>query len=164
MNRTGGVIQVNPTKINYSCMVLILFISGAASVQFGRQPGPSVLAYHHYNAFAFLNQREDFDVLAAGTRTFLSPLIDLPFYFCTTMLPARACGFAAGFVQGLNYVGAVVVAALLLAEPETKRPLSMRLPWILVTAGALGATSLVLDLPRGRTRWDLVPAFGRLDT
>ena len=72
MNRTGGVIQVNPTKINYSCMVLILFISGAASVQFGRQPGPSVLAYHHYNAFAFLNQREDFDVLAAGTRTFLT--------------------------------------------------------------------------------------------
>jgi hypothetical protein len=125
-------------------MILVLFISGAASVQFGRQPGPSVLAYHHYNAFAFLNQREDFDVLAAGTRTFLSPLIDLPFYFCTTMLPARACGFAAGFVQGLNYVGAIVVAALLLAEPETKRPLSMRLPWVLVAAGALGATSLGL--------------------
>ena len=142
MNRTVGVIQVNPTKINYLCMILVLFISGAASVQFGRQPGPSVLAYHYYNAFAFLNQREDFDVLAAGTRTFLNPLIDLPFYFCTTKLPAKACGFTAGFVQGLNYVGAVVVAALLLAEPETKRPLSMRLPWILVTAGALGATSL----------------------
>jgi hypothetical protein len=137
-----SVIKIKPTIINYLGFFLILIISGAMSVHFGRRAGFDVMKYHEYNAFAFLNNRQNFDVLAAGPLTYSNPLLDLPFYFCTTRLSPRACGFAAGFVHGLNYVGAVVVAALVLAEPKNGPPLSRPLPWALAAAGALGAVSL----------------------
>lgn len=37
--------------------------------------------YHYYNAFAFLNNRLNYDIVPGSVNTFLNPLIELPFYF-----------------------------------------------------------------------------------
>lgn len=121
---------------------LALILSGIVSVQLGKSAGFDFLLYHYYNAFAFLHNREKFDVLAAGYRSFWNPLVELPFYACVTALPARACGFTAGAVHGLNYIAAAVLAGFLLAAQDQRTPLSTPLPWLLATAGALGAASL----------------------
>ncbi len=37
--------------------------------------------YHYYNAFAFLNDRLNYDIVPASINTFFNPLIELPLYF-----------------------------------------------------------------------------------
>lgn len=37
--------------------------------------------YHYYNAFAFLHDRLNYDIVPASLNTFFNPLIELPFYF-----------------------------------------------------------------------------------
>ena len=37
--------------------------------------------YHYYNAWAFLNDRLNFDIVPASINTFFNPLLDLPLYF-----------------------------------------------------------------------------------
>ncbi len=138
------MIHIRPTAVHFFIFLGILLICGAASVQLGRQAGFDWLVYHHYDVYALLNHRQDFDVLPAGFRTFWNGLSDIPFYVCSTRLPAKTCTFIAGFVQGLNVVGAVVIAALVLARTGDSRPLSHPMPWVLAAAGALGATSIGL--------------------
>jgi hypothetical protein len=127
---------------HFSLFMVILVLSGLASIQLGKSAGFDLLLYHYYNAFALLHHRENFDVLAAGYRTFWNPLSDVLFYGCINGLPSRACGFAAGFVHGLNYVLVVPLAAMILAAPGQRTTLSSPLPWLLAAAGALGADSL----------------------
>lgn len=37
--------------------------------------------YHYYNAFAFLNNRLNYDIVPSSINTFFNPLLDLPLYF-----------------------------------------------------------------------------------
>ena len=37
--------------------------------------------YHYYNAFAFLHDRLNYDIVPASINTFFNPLIELPLYF-----------------------------------------------------------------------------------
>lgn len=37
--------------------------------------------YHYYNAFAFLNDRLNYDIVPASVNTFFNPIIELPLYF-----------------------------------------------------------------------------------
>lgn len=37
--------------------------------------------YHYYNAFAFLHNRLNYDIVPASINTFFNPLLDLPLYF-----------------------------------------------------------------------------------
>jgi len=37
--------------------------------------------YHYYNAFAFLNNRLNYDIVPASVNTFFNPIIELPLYF-----------------------------------------------------------------------------------
>ncbi len=37
--------------------------------------------YHYYNAFAFLNNRLNYDIVPSSVNTFFNPLLDLPLYF-----------------------------------------------------------------------------------
>ena len=37
--------------------------------------------YHYYNAYAFLNNRLNYDIAPASVNTFFNPLIELPLYF-----------------------------------------------------------------------------------
>lgn len=37
--------------------------------------------YHYYNAFAFLNNRLNYDIVPSSVNTFFNPLIELPLYF-----------------------------------------------------------------------------------
>lgn len=37
--------------------------------------------YHYYNAFAFIDNRLDYDIVPASVNTFFNPLIELPLYF-----------------------------------------------------------------------------------
>lgn len=36
--------------------------------------------YHYYNAFAFFNNRLNYDIVPSSINTFFNPLMDLPFY------------------------------------------------------------------------------------
>lgn len=37
--------------------------------------------YHYYNAFAFLNNRLNYDIVPSSINIFFNPLLDLPLYF-----------------------------------------------------------------------------------
>lgn len=40
-----------------------------------------LLNYHYYNAFAFLNNRIDYDIVVGSINTFFNPLLDIPLYY-----------------------------------------------------------------------------------
>src|ERR1700689_2383298 len=79
------------------------FAFGALVIALGQDANWDLRNYHWYNAYAFLNGRYGFDLLPSQTPWFYNPLIDVPFYLLATHVPARAAGFALGFVQGLNF-------------------------------------------------------------
>lgn len=59
------------------CVLLGALICALTRLNFGWD----FTNYHYYNAFAFLNNRMNYDIVPASVNTFFNPLIDLPFYF-----------------------------------------------------------------------------------
>jgi hypothetical protein len=71
--------------------------------------------YHWYNAYAFLTDRYDRDILPAHIPTFYNPVLDIPFFVLAQMVPARAAAFGLGVIQGLNFVLLYLIAMAVLA-------------------------------------------------
>lgn len=64
-----------------SLVVLCLMGAGAYSLYRRQDVNWDLKNYHFYNAFAYLNDRLNFDVAPAGVLTFFNPILDLPFFF-----------------------------------------------------------------------------------
>jgi hypothetical protein len=96
---------------------------GLLALALGMDANWDLRNYHYYNAYAFLAQREGFDLLAAQANTFFNPILDIPFYLAANAWPARVVGFLLGAVQGLNLVPLYGIAygSLTIARPETRR-------------------------------------------
>lgn len=63
-------------------MFLILLLLGSSICVFTKNEYSWDFSnYHYYNAFAFLNNRLNYDIVPASINTFLNPLIELPLYF-----------------------------------------------------------------------------------
>ncbi len=95
-------------------LLLIPMISGFISVWLGKDLNWDLKNYHYYNAYAFLQNRLEWDIDPAQWQTYLNPLADLPFYYMTQMLPAIVVGYILGFVHGLNIVLVFLISWLTL--------------------------------------------------
>ena len=82
----------------------ILMVFGRISLRLGKDINWDVKNYHYYNAYAFIEHRQDIDIEPAQLQTFFNPILDLPFYWMAQHFPARVAGFVLGFVHGLNFV------------------------------------------------------------
>lgn len=58
--------------------------------------------YHHYNVWALLNGRYDYDVVPPGFQTYFNSYIYFPWYYLRETLPPIAAGMIMGAVHGLN--------------------------------------------------------------
>jgi hypothetical protein len=98
------------------------FAFGALALHLGQDVNWDFRNYHWYNAYAFLNDRADIDILPSQLQYFLNPLIDVPFYMLATHVPAQVAGFALGWVQGLNFILLFILAytTLLIADGRFK--------------------------------------------
>ena len=76
--------------------------------------------YHYYNAWAFLNDRLNVDIVPAFINTFFSPFIELPAYFLTNALNDHPVIFSAimAVPYGLLLFVAYKIAALFFS-PDT---------------------------------------------
>ena len=74
-------------KLNHKVLydVLIFSILMAAAILMGislkNEISWDLTNYHYYNAWAFFNDRLNFDIVPASFNTFLNPIMDLPLYF-----------------------------------------------------------------------------------
>lgn len=77
--------------------------------------------YHWYNAYAFLNDRYDFDLLPSQLPFFYNPVLDVPFYLLATHVSAPIAGFVLGTVQGLNFVLLFMLCHATLIIPQARQ-------------------------------------------
>lgn len=130
---------------------------GLLGLSLGMDANWDLRNYHWYNAYAFLTGRLGTDLLPAQMPSFYSPLLDLPFYWLATTLPAPAAGFLWSTIQGVNLslLFGLAMAGLRLG-PERRRTL---LAAALAMMGGLGGGTLGL---LGTTFQDNVVSLGVL--
>ncbi|HSM62427.1 MAG TPA: hypothetical protein VK833_00670, partial [Gillisia sp.] len=83
-------------------LIFIPFTFGLISLFLGKDINWDLRNYHYYNAYAFLENRLDFDIAPAQLQTFINPLADLPFYWLTKHFHPWVAGFVFGYVHGFN--------------------------------------------------------------
>jgi hypothetical protein len=76
--------------------------------------------YHWYIPYAYLNGRMGFDIAVAHMATYYNPLLDVPFYWLATHLPAWLALGTLGLVQGANIVPLYFIARQTLRFPENR--------------------------------------------
>ncbi len=81
--------------------------------------------YHWYIPYAFLHGRMGFDIAVAHQATYYNPMIDVPFYWLATHLPAYAAVGIMGAVQGANIVPLYVIARSLLRLKDNRLPAAL---------------------------------------
>lgn len=139
------MVQEKPLPVRVATVAILTLVPllfGGLALVLGQDANWDLRNYHWYNAYAFLNGRVGFDLLAAQTPTFYNPLLDLPFYLAATLWPAKAVGFGLGSIQGLNFV---LLFGITHAVLRTGGP-SSQLLWsaAIAVAGMVGAGSLGL--------------------
>ncbi len=108
-------------KLAILLLVLAPLLFGFLALYLGQDANWDLRNYHYYNAYAFLNNRYDTDLLPAQTPSFYNPLMDVPFFWLASHAPARVAGFALGFVQGLNFLLLFALAHVTLVIPNARR-------------------------------------------
>lgn len=73
------IIQLANT--NWIMFLLFLFIGSSICAITRYENLWDFSNYHYYNAFAFLHNRLNYDIVPSSVNTFFNPLIELPFYF-----------------------------------------------------------------------------------
>jgi hypothetical protein len=91
---------------------------GAISVYLGKDMNPDLYLYHYYTPYALLHDRVMIDYAPAHLQSYLNPVLDLPFYGLSWLLPDRAVGFAMGALHGLNLWLVFRITVLLLRPYE----------------------------------------------
>ena len=117
-------------------LALSPFFFGFLALYLGQDISWDLRNYHWYNAYAFLNNRYELDLIPSGPQFFLNPLLDVPFYLLATHLPLRAAFFILGCFQGLNFI-------LIFLTARTCLPCTGRIPKnaVCFALGALGMLS-----------------------
>ena len=95
----------SPTRI---WALLFIFLSpllfGFATLWLGQDAAWDTRNYHIYNAWAFVTGRyaSGIDLMPSQGQFFFNPLLDVPFYLLSTVIPPKAAYFILGCVQGIN--------------------------------------------------------------
>lgn len=88
--------------------LLFIFLSpllfGFTALWLGQDAAWDTRNYHLYNAWAFVTGRyaQGIDLMPSQGQFFFNPLLDVPFYLLSTMIPPKAAYFILGCVQGIN--------------------------------------------------------------
>jgi hypothetical protein len=128
---------------------------GALALALGQDANWDLRNYHWYNAYAFLNHREGFDLLPSQTPYFYNPALDIPFYLLATHLPAIVAGFILGSVQGLNFILLFMLAYAALQIANTRHKV-----WVCAALAALGMIGGGGIALLGTTFYDNVTSLG----
>ena len=80
------------------------FFFGLWSIFLGQDRNFDLANYHLYNGFAFLNDKFNIDIAAAGPQSYLNPLLDVFFFYFNTHLNVYFFGFLMGFIHGINFI------------------------------------------------------------
>ena len=83
---------------------LVPFFMGIYAIYIGQPDDWDFRNYHFYNAYAFLNNRFDFDLFPGGQQTFFNPLLDTFFYALSKGLNSNSVSFIVGFFQGISFI------------------------------------------------------------
>ena len=96
--------------------------------------------YHLYAPWALLHGRAAIDLAPAQLQTWFNPLLSVPYFLASTMLPAWACTFLLGLVQGTNVL--VLHAIARRVFPSSASGLARFALPVAVAVGFLSATSV----------------------
>jgi hypothetical protein len=75
---------------------------GIMAIMAGQDINWDLRNYHHYSAYAFLNNRIGFDVAPAGIQSYLNPIASIPHYLLSLKFKPVLTSFFIGMIQGLN--------------------------------------------------------------
>jgi len=97
------------TKFSYLKNHRLLFfvipiLFGFWSYLLGQDRNADLFNYHLYNAFAFLNNKDQIDFGVAGLQGFFNPLIDIPYYLLINSLKPQWVAFILGAINGLIFI------------------------------------------------------------
>lgn len=150
----GGYLLYMPVRISSSVVDIALgaaiALFGCFSVVIGQDVNFDLRNYHFYNAYAFLNNREEIDLLPGQLlQSFHNPLLDIPLYLLIANSPPRLASFALGAIQGINALLVFCLARRVLGTNGKPAP---RLLALLATA--IGAASPVFLSELGTTFGD----------
>lgn len=112
-------------------------LSGLVAVLLGQDANWDLRNYHYYNPYAFLNDRLDYDALAAQIASFYNPLLYVPFYYVVNWLPPKGATFLLGFIQGLNFPLLLAVARRFLDRAQEQD--GPAIAFLIAAAGVSGA-------------------------
>ncbi|MDD3371607.1 MAG: hypothetical protein PHE27_07270 [Alphaproteobacteria bacterium] len=141
--------------VAWAAFVLAPLFFGFLALILGQDANWDLRNYHYYNAYAFLNDRYAQDLLPSQTPYFYNPLLDVPFFWLATHVPAKVAGFALGAVQGLNFVLLFMIAHAVLLVSGPRRKVLVCL--FLAALGMYGGGSIA---QLGTTFWDNVTSLG----
>jgi hypothetical protein len=102
--REGPGQESSPLQRRLTLCVLCSFpiLYGLVALSLGADTNWDLLNYHFVDPYwVFINRMRD--VMPAGIQTFSNPILDTPFYFAATHLPAKVVGFSLAVVQGLSF-------------------------------------------------------------
>ena len=112
--RSSGDSDARMTKsfgddllVGHACCVVVPIAFGALAIALGQDANWDLRNYHWYNPYALLTGRFTFDLAPAS---YYNSVLDVPLYLLAQHVPARACGFLLGAVQGLNFIPLYVLA------------------------------------------------------
>lgn len=136
-------------------LTLVPPLVGLLALFLGQDANWDFRNYHWYNAYAFLNNREGFDILPAQIPSFYNPALDVPYFLLASAVPARLAGFILGTVQGLNFVLLFMIAhaTLMISNPRNK-------VWVCAALGILGLLGGGGIALIGTTFYDNVTSLG----
>lgn len=115
----------------------IPLLFGLISLALGADTNWDLTNYHIYNPFAWLNNKLTTDLAPAGLQTYFNPLLDLPYFWMASHLPASLVGFIMGLFHGFNFCLVALIAQKYLTQQKIQNP--KKLSIILAVFGCLTA-------------------------
>jgi hypothetical protein len=144
--------KLGRVSMQFALLCAAVLIAGLLSATIvGRDTNWDLVNYHFYNPWALLHGRMGWDIAPAQLQSYLSPLLDLPFYYMVTWgWPGRAIAFAMAVPAG---IGAYFLARVLARFFETEAPATRAILVVLAFAIGITATSPVAMLGSTMNEW-----------
>lgn len=129
-------------------LAICLLLGAMLSIAMGQDISWDIKNYHLYNAWAFLHNRQQVDIAAAGLQTYFNPLPDLPYFYLATGPLKNSPRLLAG-IQGLWFGGLLFVIVGIASRFAI---LQGRTPdWTDLCAALVGATGTMAVSQAGAT-------------
>ncbi len=144
--------KLDGVSMQFALLCASVVVAGLLSATVvGRDTNWDLVNYHFYNPWALLHGRISWDIAPAQLQSYLSPLLDLPFYYMVTWgWPGRAIAFVMAVPAG---IGAYFLARVLARFFETEGPAMRAMLVLLAFAIGITATSPVAMLGSTMNEW-----------